>query len=202
MPDGMSPRGSLLSPEVLAPARLCSPGHQHLSTSSASLKLSLPLPVSDGYRQGLWHSRIILPEPQTFRAFAAGLSGIAAFNFRREPGACTSQFLPHQQWPSGRSVKPLALQLTCNQLPAGHVFRRLVRSLSLRPFRLRAPLDWSDLSLATWPPGALTPGLPAARFPSHLPGMTTAPHWDLRRRDLHPLVKQLASLRQIRTCAH
>ena len=31
--------------------------------------------------------------------------------------------------------------------------------------------------------------------PAKLPGIATAPHGDLRRRDLHPLVKQLASLR-------
>ena len=31
-------------------------------------------------------------------------------------------------------------------------------------------------------------------LPRRLPDMTTAPHWDLRRRDFHPQVQQIASL--------
>ena len=34
--------------------------------------------------------------------------------------------------------------------------------------------------------------------PCRLPDMTTAPHWDLRRRDFHPQVQQLASLHCLR----
>jgi hypothetical protein len=55
----------------------------HLSASSASLQTSLPFPLS-GYRNGLCHSRVILTDPQTFRAFSAHLSRIAAFS---PPGA-------------------------------------------------------------------------------------------------------------------
>ena len=46
------------------------------------------------------------------------------------------------------------------------------------------------------PSKPFTSGLPANGSPHSLPGITTAPHWDLRRRDFHPLVQQLASLRQ------
>jgi len=133
----------LLNPEVLAPAGLCCPGLHHFSTSSAGLATSIPFPDLVGYRDGLWHSRIILPGPQTFRAFVAKLSRIAAFNVRREPDTCTSQFLRCRHWPSGSPDKPLALQYSYNQFHVGGCFRRFVRSLSLRPSCLLAPLDWS-----------------------------------------------------------
>ena len=55
----------------------------HLSASSASLQTSVPFPLS-GYRNGLCHSRVILTDPQTFPAFSAHLSRIAAFS---PPGA-------------------------------------------------------------------------------------------------------------------
>jgi hypothetical protein len=73
-----------LGPEVLARAGLCCPCLHRLPTSSANLVPSDPLPSRAGYRAGLWHSRILLPGFQTFRAFTARLSRIAAFNFRRE----------------------------------------------------------------------------------------------------------------------
>ena len=74
-----------LSPEVLAQDGLCCPTPHRLATSSASLKNSASLPGSAGYSDGLWHSRAILPAPQTFRTFTAVLSRIAAFSLRREP---------------------------------------------------------------------------------------------------------------------
>ena len=76
---------SHLSPEVLAQDGLCCPTPHRLATSSASLKNSASLPGSAGYSDGLWHSRAILPAPQTFRTFTAVLSRIAAFSLRREP---------------------------------------------------------------------------------------------------------------------
>jgi hypothetical protein len=45
----------------------------------------------------------------------------------------------------------------------------------------------------TRPSRAFTSGLPV---PEELPDMTTAPHGNLRRRDFHPQVQQLASLRR------
>ena len=74
-----------LCPEVLAQDGLCCPTPHRLATSSASLKNSASLPGSAGYSDGLWHSRAILPAPQTFRTFTAVLSRIAAFSLRREP---------------------------------------------------------------------------------------------------------------------
>ena len=56
-----------LSPEVLAQGGLCCPTPHRLATSSASLRNSASLPGFAGYRRGLWHSRAILPAPQTFR---------------------------------------------------------------------------------------------------------------------------------------
>jgi hypothetical protein len=67
-----------LGPEVLAPARLCCPRLLRLPTSSASLETSVSFPKTLGYRGGLWHSRILLPGFQTFRAFTDGPSRIAA----------------------------------------------------------------------------------------------------------------------------
>ena len=42
-----------LSPEALAPAGLCCPGHHRLSASSASLDASASFPGTSGYRHGL-----------------------------------------------------------------------------------------------------------------------------------------------------
>src|SRR5262249_6943461 len=83
-----------------------------------------------------------------------------------------------------------------NQLRAGTQFRRLVRSLSLRPSWLLA--SWADqtkprLSL----PKASTSGLPVLKSPRGLPDMTTAPNGELRRQDLHLQVQQLVSLRSL-----
>jgi hypothetical protein len=87
-----------------------------------------------------------------------------------------------------------------NQLPVGTQFRRLVRSLSLRPSWLLA--SWADqteprLSL----PKAFTSGLPALKSPRELPDMTTAPNGELRRQDFHLQVQQLVSLRSLHRVA-
>ena len=42
-----------LSPEALAPAGLCCPGHHRLAASSASLDVSASFPGTTGYRRGL-----------------------------------------------------------------------------------------------------------------------------------------------------
>ena len=67
------------------------------------------------------------------------------------------------------------------------------------PFALATAL--LVVSLLGWSVG-LTPSPEYVYFrafsrqgrPCRLPDITTAPHWDLRRRDLHPQVQQLASL--------
>jgi hypothetical protein len=94
---------------------------------------------------------------------------------------------------------PWHLQCSRNQLRAGTQFRRLVRSLSLRPSWLLA--SWADqtepwLSL----PKASTSGLPALKSPRGLPDMTTAPNGELRRQDFHLQVQQLVSLRPLPLC--
>ncbi len=182
----------LLSPEALAPAAFCCRCHHRLPASSASVLLSVPLPATDGYRFGPRHSRIILPEPHAFRAFTAELSRIAAFNFRREPVACTSQSLPHQHWPSGKGKKPLALRDPATNFALGEIS-------TVRPFALATAL--LVVSLLGWSVG-LTPSPEYVYFrafsrqgrPCRLPDMTMAPYWDLRQRDFHPQVQQLASL--------
>ena len=143
----MFPPCLLLNPEALAPTGLCCPAHHRLATSSASLTLSNPFPATDGYRIGLWHSRIILPEHQTFRAFVAELSRIAAFN---SAGSPTPAFPSFFGVGTGHQVvlpNPWLPNTPANQLHAGWRFRRLIRSLSLRPSCLLAPLDWSSLNL-------------------------------------------------------
>ena len=106
--------------------------------------------------------------------------------------------LPRLHWPSNRSGKLLASPTTpLNQLRAGVPFRRFVRSLSLRPSWLLAPCadPTKMVPCLTRPSRAFTSGLPV---PEELPDMTTAPHGNLRRRDFHPQVQQLASLRRFR----
>jgi hypothetical protein len=152
----------LLDPEILAPSGLCCPAHHRLSTSSASLILSCPLPSIAGYWAGLWHSRTLLPEHQAFRAFGGGLSRIAAFNFRREPTACSPQFLPQWHWPSGRSVEPLALSISCNRLSAGHAFDGLSVRFRYGPSVCSPPVSVRPEPLAR-PSKASTSGLPVSQ---------------------------------------
>ena len=76
----------------------------------------------------------------------------------------------------------------------------LGRFSAISPFALATAL--LVVSLLGWSVG-LTPSPEYVYFrafsrqsrPCRLPDITTAPHWDLRRRDLHPQVQQLASLR-------
>ena len=129
-----------LCPEVLAQDGLCCPTPHRLATSSASLRNSASLPGFAGYRRGLWHSRAILPAPQTFRTFTAVLSRIAAFSFRREPqyvrlsSSVSALAIGQRRKTLGNSKCPL------ESASCGACFRRLVRSLSLRPFCLLASL--------------------------------------------------------------
>ena len=164
---GMFPPCPILDPEALAPAGLCCPSHQHFSTPSASLTVVIPFPATGGYRFDLWHSRIILPDYQTFRAFTAELSRIAAFNFRREPDTCTSQFLRCRHWPSGRPAKPLAPQYSCKPTSRRRVFS------TINPFALATALLFARPTGLVKPepssarlPGTFTSGLPAIRSPS------------------------------------
>ena len=56
------------------------------------------------------------------------------------PDACAS-VLPHRHWPSGRRKKPLASPVCpLESASCGGQFRRLIRSLSLRPSCLLAPV--------------------------------------------------------------
>ena len=149
-----------------------------------------------GYRSGLWHSRILLPGLHTFRTSAPVLSRIAACSFRRESGTCTPPFFRTSAGHRVEGRNPWHLQCSRNQLRAGTQFRRLVRSLSLRPSWLLA--SWADqterkLSL----PKASTSGLPAPKSPCGLPDITTAPNGELRRQDFHLQVQQLVSLRSL-----
>ena len=187
---------SPLSPEVLAPEEFCCLLLRCLATSSASLETSASFPSRAGYRGSLWHSRLLLPGLHTFRTFTAVLSKIAAFSFRRESGTCTPPFFRTSAGHRVEGRNPWQLQCSHNQLHVGTQFRRLVRSLSLRPSWLLA--SWADqteqvLSL----PKASTSGLPALKSPRALPDMTTAPKGELRRQDFHLQVQQLVSLRSL-----
>jgi hypothetical protein len=148
------------------------------------------------YRGSLWHSRILLPGLHTFRTFTAVLSRIAVCSFRRESGTCTPPFFRTSTGHRVEGRNPWHLQCSHNQLHVGTQFRRLVRSLSLRPSWLLA--SWADqteprLSL----PQAFTSGLPALKSPQGLPDITTAPNGELRRQDFHLQVQQLVSLRSL-----
>src|SRR5215813_3821717 len=185
-----------LSPEALAPEGFCCPFHHRLATSSASLETSPTFPSFAGYSGGLWHSRTFLPGLHTFRTFTAVLSRIAAFSFRRESGTCTPPFFRTSAGHRVEGRNPWHLQCSRNQLRAGTQFRRLVRSLSLRPSWLLA--SWADQTEPRLsPPKACTSGLPALKSPQGLPDMTTAPNGELRRQDLHLQVQQLVSLRSL-----
>ena len=105
--------------------------------------------------------------------------------------------LPRRQWPSTRGKKLLASPTSpLESASRGDPFRRFVRSLSLRPSWLLAPCadPTKMVQCPPRPPRAFTSGLPV---PKELPDMTTAPHGNLRRRDFHPQVQQLASLRSL-----
>jgi hypothetical protein len=170
-----------------------------LATSSASLETSASFPSLAGYSNSLWHSRVLLPGLHTFRTFTAVLSRIAICSFRRESGTCTPPFFRTSAGHRVEGRNPWHLQCSHNQLPVGTQFRRLVRSLSLRPSWWLA--SWADqteyvLSL----PKASTSGLPALKSPQGLPDMTTAPNGELRRQDFHLQVQQLVSLRSLLIC--
>ena len=124
---------SLLSPEVLAPTGFCCPCFPRLVTSSASLETSATFPSKAGYSGGLWHSRTFLPGLHTFRTFTVVLSRIAICSFRRESGTCMPPFFRTSTGHRVEGRNPWHLQCSRNQLRAGTLFRRLVRSLSLRP---------------------------------------------------------------------
>ena len=107
--------------------------------------------------------------------------------------------LPRQHWPSSRGKKLLASPtIPLESASRGDPFRRFVRSLSLRPSWLLAPCadPTKMVQCPPQPPRAFTSGLPVPRVaPRELPDMTTVPHGNLHRRDFHPQVQQLASLR-------
>src|SRR4030095_6619005 len=118
--------------------------------------------------------------------------------FRRESGTCTPPFFRTSAGHRVEGRNPWHLQCSRNQLRAGTQFRRLVRSLSLRPSWLLA--SWADQTKQTHLlslPKAFTSGLPALKSPRRLPDMTTAPNGELRRQDFHLQVPQLASLRSL-----
>ena len=144
--------------------------HLHrLPTSSASLVSSGSFPSRAGYRNGLRHSRIVLSGDQTFRAFAAWLSRIAAFNFRREIRCGHCPILPHRHWPSNRGKKLLASPNTpLESASCGNQFRRLIRSLWLRPSWLLAPCaDPTEVVLRPLGRlGLLLPGFQPSGYPS------------------------------------
>ena len=189
-----------LGPEVLAQAEFCCPRRQRFATSSAGLKTFGSFPSCAGYRDDLWHSRILLPGLQTFRAFAAELSRIAAFSFRRE----TRHVLPScfHAGPGHRieGRNPWRLQLFPPSAPRGDPFF----GVSFVRFRY-GPSGCSPPGLITTlgthclrgRPEALHPGFQPPGHPKRLPDVTTAPNWELRRQDSHPLAQQLASLRSL-----
>ena len=106
---------------------------------------------------------------------------------RSDTGICP--ILPHRHWPSNRGKKLLASPiLRLNQLRAGTRFRRLVRSLWLRPSWLLAP-GADPTEVVRCPPGRLgllRPGFQLLGSPRELPDITTAPHGDLRPAGLAP----------------
>jgi hypothetical protein len=124
------------------------------------------------------------------------LSRIAVCSFRRESGTCTPPFFRTSTGHRVEGRNPWHLQCSHNQLPVGTQFRRLVRSLSLRPSWLLA--SWADQTEQTLSlPKASTSGLPALKSPQGLPDITTAPNGELRRQDFHLPVQQLVSLRSL-----
>ena len=138
-----------------------------------------------------------LPGHQTFRTFTAVLSRIAAFSFRREIRYVHAPVLPYRRWPSwerrNHLASPTPPQISFARVPR---FRRLIRSLSLRPSWLLAL--WADLDKSPAHLELLLPGFQSLGRPKCLPDITTVPYWVLHRRDLHPLAQQLVSLRHVR----
>ena len=108
--------------------------------SSASLESSASLPGLAGYRRGLWHSRVILPAAQTFRTFTTVLSRDCRLQL--PPGAPirAPQFFRTGTGHQVGVTDPWQLRGVRKSASCGCCFRRLVRSLSLRPSWLLASL--------------------------------------------------------------
>ena len=104
--------------------------------------------------------------PPDLPDFRCGTVEYCRLQYAGSPGACAS-VLPHRHWPSGRH-KTLGNSIyPANQLHAGSSFRRLIRSLSLRPYSLLAPRA-DRTRAAHWPlrpPGLLRPGFQVAGSP-------------------------------------
>ena len=138
-PLSAKPLAATSSPEPLAPAGLCCPGHHRLSASSASLEISVSFPGAAGYRTRSSTFRIILSDPQNLSDFRCCTFEYCRLQYAGSPDACTS-VLPHQHRPSGRKEALGSSVYPANQLHVQEVpFRRLIRSLSLRPYSLLAP---------------------------------------------------------------
>ena len=131
-----------LCPEVLAQGGLCCPTPHRLATSSASLRTApASLPGSAGYRRGLWHSRAILPAPQTFPDFHC--CTFQDCRLQLPPGAPirAPQFFRISTGHRAKRGKPFGnSKCPLESASCGACFRRLVRSLSLRPSWLLASL--------------------------------------------------------------
>ena len=139
----------------------------------------------------------LLPGHQTFRAFPAVLSRIAAFSSAGGFGMCLPQFFHtntghHEKvgttWPPRHSRKSASRGVP-------NFGDLSVRSRYGPPGCSLPGLIWTRENPC--PPGAFTSGLPTIGSPQWLPDMTTVPYWDLHRRNLHPRAQQLASLRHL-----
>ena len=126
-----------LSPEVLAQGGLCCPTPHRLATSSVESSASLP--GLAGYRRGLWHSRVILPAAQTFRTLRCTFQDC---RLQLPPGALirAPQFFRTGTGHQVGVTDPWHLRGVRKSASCGCGFRRLVRSLSLRPSWLLASL--------------------------------------------------------------
>ena len=133
-----TPTDLLLSPEALAPAALCCHGHLRLPASSASLLLSVPLPAIQtviGPVLGIPGSSCLSSTP----------SGLSPLNYPELPPSTSAGSLLRALPSSFRTNTGHRVgegnpwhSKTQQPTPRWGGFRRLVRSLSLRPFWLLA----------------------------------------------------------------
>jgi hypothetical protein len=164
---GMTCRLRHLSPEALAPDGLCYSVHHRLIgliRQSGGLRVLSRTPVMDTVLdiRGSQHP-VCPPHLPDFRCCTFEYCRL---QYAGSPGACSS-VLPHRHWPSGRKETLGNSNYPANQLHAGSPFRRLIRSLSLRPYSLLAPradqtqAEPSPLRL----PGLLLPGFQVTGSP-------------------------------------
>ena len=150
-----------------------------VSTTPADFPGALVIPQVCARRPGLGC-------PRDLPCFGSTLLPGVPSPLRREEERAIPQLPPRSQRLSATTTVRQLLHRTRPQLPSGICLRRCSVHLMLRPARLLALLDWSDLELSSGRRGRVHPSLPEAGHPDPESGMTTPPFWGRTMTGLAP----------------